>query len=224
LVSNVTVNAIDLVVDPLNQNFFDLEWAGDGAAVQFQSGEIGGLLHQRDTDIPGRLGSLNTLIAQVITDVNAVHSAGYALDGVTTGTAFFSGTGAGDIAVDAAVAADLALVAAAGGPGATGDGGNALAVADLQSATNLTAGNETYDAYFNGMITRLGVSVRDAQGISGAQGATIQHLSQLKASVSGVNLDEEMVNLVQYQKGYEAAARVIQAINEMLEQMMQMVR
>ncbi|MEX1022301.1 MAG: flagellar basal body rod C-terminal domain-containing protein, partial [Dehalococcoidia bacterium] len=120
--------------------------------------------------------------------------------------------------------ADLALVAAAGGPGATGDGGNALAVADLQSATNLTAGNETYDAYFNGMITRLGVSVRDAQGISGAQGATIQHLSQLRASVSGVNLDEEMVNLVQYQKGYEAAARVIQAINEMLEQMMQMVR
>ncbi len=223
LVSGVRTNTINLVNNPLNQNFYDLQWSSDNATVRIASGEVGGLLHQRDVDIPGRLTDLNTLMAQVITDVNTAHAAGFALDGVTTGTAFFTGTDASSIGVNAAIAGNLGLVAAASAGGAPGDGSGALAVADLQSATNLTGNSETYDAFFNGMITRLGVAVRDAEGIAGAQGATIRHLEQLRASTSGVNLDEEMVNLIQYQKGYEAAARVIQAIDEMVQQMLQMV-
>ncbi|MCK9486194.1 MAG: flagellar hook-associated protein FlgK [Dehalococcoidia bacterium] len=223
LVSGVKANAIDLEVNPLNQNFFDVQWAADGATVRVSSGEIGGLLHQRDVDIPARLADLDTLITRVIDDVNLVHAAGFALDGVTTGTAFFTGTDAATIGVNVAIAGNLGLVAAASAGGAAGDGSGALAVADLQATTSLTGGSETYDAFFNGMITRLGVSVRDAHGISGAQGATIRHLEQLRSSVSGVSLDEEMVNLVQFQKGYEAAARVIRAIDEMVQQTLQMV-
>ncbi|MCA9849675.1 MAG: flagellar hook-associated protein FlgK, partial [Dehalococcoidia bacterium] len=83
--------------------------------------------------------------------------------------------------------------------------------------------SQTYEDYFNGMLTRLGVSVRDASGIAAAQGATISHLEQLRASVSGVNLDEEMVSMVQFQKGYEAAAKVISTINQMLDELMSMV-
>jgi len=115
------------------------------------------------------------------------------------------------------------LVAAATAAGASGDGSGALAIADLQRATNLTGNSQTYEDYFNGMLTRLGVSVRDASGIAAAQGATISHLEQLRASVSGVNLDEEMVSMVQFQKGYEAAAKVISTINQMLDELMSMV-
>ena len=223
LVSGISSNSIALERNPANENFYDLTWTSDGAAVQVSSGELGGLIHQRDTDIPARLADLNTLIAQVIEDVNTAHAAGYGLDGVTTGTAFFTGTDASTVAVSAAVQADLSLVAAGAAAGAPGDGGGALAIADLQSATNLTGGSETFDAFFNGMITRLGVAVRDADNTAAAQGATIAHLSQLRASVSGVNLDEEMVNLVQYQKGYEAASRVIQTINQMLDELMRVL-
>lgn len=223
LVQGVKSSAINLVPDTTNQNFYDLQWASDGTEVQFQSGEVGGLLHQRDVDLPARMADLNTLMWQVIADVNAVHATGYALDGVTTGTAFFTGTDATDIAVNAAVEANLGLVAAATATGATGDGSGALAISDLQRATNLTGGSQTYEAYFNGMLTRLGVSVRDASGIAAAQGATIAHLEQLRSSVSGVSLDEEMVAMVQFQKGYEAAAKVISTIDEMLDQLMAMI-
>ncbi|MGE3961800.1 MAG: flagellar hook-associated protein FlgK [Dehalococcoidia bacterium] len=223
LVQGVKTGEIALTINPANQNFYDVEWAQDGAAVVVKSGEVGGLLYQRDTDLPARIADLDTLVAQVITDVNAVHAAGYAQDGVTTGTAFFTGTGAADVAVNAAVKGDLGLVAAATAAGASGDGSGALAIADLQRATNLTSGSQTYEDYFNGMLTRLGVSVRDAAGIAAAQGATIQHLEQLRASVSGVNLDEEMVAMIQFQKGYEAAAKVISTIDQMLDELMAMV-
>ncbi len=223
LVQGVKTGEIALTPNALNQNFYDVEWVQDGVAVQVQSGEVGGLLYQRDTDLPARLADLNTLIAQIITDVNAVHAAGFAQDGVTTGTAFFTGTDATDVGVNAAVRSDLGLVAAATAAGASGDGSGALAIADLQRVTNLTGNSQTYEDYFNGMLTRLGVSVRDASGIAAAQGATIDHLEQLRASVSGVNLDEEMVAMVQFQKGYEAAAKVISTINQMLDELMAMV-
>lgn len=223
LVQGVTANAIELDRDPGNNDFFTLRWTSDGVAVRVASGEIGGLLHQRDVDIPARLADLNTLVGQVIADVNAVHEAGFALDGVTTGTAFFTGTDAQTIGVSAAVRTNLGLIAAAVQAGAAGDGSGALAIADLQSATNLTGGSETYDAYFNGMITRLGVAVRHARHTATTQQATVQHLSQLRDSVSGVNLDEEMVNLVQYQRGYEAASRVIRSINDILDELMRML-
>ena len=224
LVQGIKSNAVALEINPLNQNFYALEWAQDGASVTVQSGEIGGLLHQRDVDLPARLADLNALIGQVITDVNAVHAAGFGQDGVTTGTAFFTGTDATDIGVNAAITGDLGLVSAAAVAGAAGDGSGALAIADLQRATNLTGNSQTYEAYFNGMMTRLGVSVRDTAATSKAQAATIAHLEQLRASVSGVSLDEEMVSMVQFQRGYEAAAKVISTIDEMLDSLFAMVR
>lgn len=222
LVQGVSAASINLVPDPGNHGFSDLEWASDGAAVTIVSGEVGGLLHQRDVDLPTRMADLDTLIAQVITDVNTAHAAGFALDGVTTGTAFFTGTTAGDIALNGALRTNLGLVAAAAGAGAPGDGNGALALADLQRAPNL-GGGQTYEAYFGGLVSRLGVAVRDARGTEAAQGAAITHLERLRASVSGVNLDEEMVAMVQFQKGYEAAARMIRAVDEMLAEMMRIV-
>ncbi len=223
LVQGNRANEMVAVRNAANNDFVDLEWASDGAAVKVASGELGGLIHQRDVDLPARLADLDTLMAQLMTDVNAVHAAGYGLDGVTTGTAFFTGTGLGDLAVNAALSADLALVAAASAPGAPGDGAHAQALAGLQGATNLTGGSETYGAFYTGITTRLGVAVRDANGIARAQHLTISYLEQLRQSVAGVNLDEEMVSMVQFQRGYQAASQVIQKINEMLDDLFRMV-
>lgn len=217
LVDGVNAAPIQLVRNPLNNNYVDLQWASDAAPVLINGGEVGGLLYQRDVDLPGRLADLNALLGQVITDVNTVHAAGYAQDGVTTATLFFSGTGAADIAVDAAVAANLGLVAAATAAAAVGDGSNAIAIASLQFAKNLSGGSETYGDFYNGVVTKIGVAVRDTQGLAAAQQLTVDHLQQLRQSTSGVNLDEEMVNMVQYQRGYESAARVIRAVDEMLD-------
>lgn len=217
LVSGLHTETVEGVQDPGNDNYLALQWASDGAAASLQGGEVGGLLHQRDADLPGRLDDLNTLVAQVIQDVNVVHAAGFAQDGVTTGTAFFAGTDATDIAVDGAVASNPGLLAAAAVPDATGDGSNALQLAGLQSALTLDGGSRTFGDFYNGIVTSLGVAVQDAQRMAESQRLTLDHLEQLRQSGSGVNLDEELVNMVQFQRGYESAARIIRAVDEMLD-------
>ncbi len=208
---------INTTMNPANNNYADLTWASDGSAVNVSSGQIGGLIYQRDTDLTARIGDLNTLVHQVITDVNTAHAAGYAADGVTTGTAFFQGTDAVDIAVAANVVAQPSLLAAARVPGAIGDGSNALAIADLQTTRTLSSGGDTYDTYYGGIVARVGSAAQSVQGLSDAQHLSVNHLQQLQQSTSGVNLDEEMTNMIQYQRGYEASARMIRTISDMLD-------
>ena len=220
IVSGINAQQIDLVRDPLNSNYFNLEWHQDGDPVIVRSGAIGGLLHQRDTDITGRIADLDTLVAQIAADVNAAHAAGYALDGVTTTTPFFTGATASGLTVNAAVVANPGLIAAATAAGAIGDGRNALAIAGLQQALSMSGGSEDYSAYLNGIVTSVGVATRDAQWLADSEDMRISHLQSLQQSASGVNLDEEMVSMVQYQRGYEAAARMIRAVDEMLDSLL----
>lgn len=217
MVSGVNRQELSLERDPLNLNFYTPTWVSDGEAAVIRSGEVGGLLHQRDVDLPGRLDDLDALVGQIMTDVNVVHAAGVGLDGTTTGTAFFTGTSALNVAVDGTLSGNLGLLAAATATGAPGDGRNATAIADLQRALSMSTGSEDYGSFYNGIVTRLGVAARDTEGLASAQSLMLSHLDAVKQSSAGVNLDEEMVGLVQYQRGYEAAARVIRAIDEMLQ-------
>src|SRR6185295_6799777 len=121
------------------------------------------------------------------------------------------------IDVNAALSANLDLVAAAVLPGSRGDGDNALALSILQLTKTMAGGTQTYDESYNAMVTSLGVDSKNAIALSEARSQTVEHLNQLQQSVAGVNLDEEMINLTQYQRGYQAAARVVTIINEMLD-------
>lgn len=217
LVSNT--DSFEIYVSPniLNSNYFDVKFVSDDVLMQIGGGEMRGLLDQRDTNLPTLITELNTLAAQLITDVNAVHAAGFALDGVTTGTNFFTGTDATDIAINAAIVGNLDLIAAAQLPAAAGDASNALAIVDLQSAAVLLAGSATYGEYYQGAVTRLGALTRETEQVLEVQVLTLSHLEQLRQSASGVSLDEEMVNLVQFQRAYEAAARLVRVVDEMLD-------
>lgn len=75
----------------------------------------------------------------------------------------------------------------------------------------------TLDNYFKDTIAKLGASARQATGMIDSQEALVSQLGVRKESVSGVSMDEEMVNLIQYQKAYEAAARMISTVDEMLD-------
>lgn len=201
-----------------NNNYVDLKFVADDSAVTVTDGELRGLLDQRDTDLPARIADLNTLVAQVITDVNTAHAAGYELDDVT-GRNFFSGTDASDIAVDAVVLGDLNVLAAAtnGPPTPAGDGSNASAISDLQYAKNLLGATATYDEFYEGFVSSLGAATREAERLESAQTLVGARLEQVRLSASGVSLDEEMVDLMRFQRAYEAAARIISVVDEMLD-------
>ncbi|MBX5475012.1 MAG: flagellar hook-associated protein FlgK [Thermoleophilia bacterium] len=171
------------------------------------SGKLKGLV-DLDAKLTSYMGSLDAVAAKLIADVNAQQAAGFDLYG-NAGVAFFSGTGASDIRVAAAVQADPKLVAASSS-GAPGDGGNAIAAAGLGRASGGA------DSLYRQLVTTIGSDAQSAQRSSDAAQTLLRSISSRRMSVAGVSLDEEMANLLAYQRGFQASARALTAMDDMI--------
>ncbi len=115
------------------------------------------------------------------------------------------------------VLADLANIAAADNKNAVGDGANALSIARLRD-TKLMENNEaTFQDFFRGKIAELGVAGREAERMTVAMDTVEARMREHQQSVSGVSLDDEMLNLIQFQHSYNAAAKFLSTLDQMLE-------
>ena len=133
------------------------------------------------------------------------------------GRAFFTGTNALNFGVSALVTGNPSAVAAGTAGGGPLDGSVALRLADM--ATSLTGA----DASYNQMIVQLGVDAKDVDTRNNIQQQSVQSLDAARNAQAGVNTDEEMTNMVEFQKAYEASAKFVVALNSMLETLMNMV-
>ena len=153
----------------------------------------------------------------IIADVNTAHAAGYGRDGLN-GRNFFSGTDASDIGIDAAVDGDPNAVAASStAAGVPGNGDGAAAVSDLQYARGLLGSTSSYDEYWASFISNVGTASSEAQSLEHSQQVVVEHIDQLRQATSGVNMDEEMVQLMAYQRAYEAAAHLVRIVDGMID-------
>jgi flagellar hook-associated protein 1 FlgK len=220
--------------DPANNMMNRIVWANTGAVVQVRGvplegglsavamdrlgGELGGTLLARDRIVPQKMSQLDDMANALITQVNALHQTGFALDG-STNRPFFDPTklGARNIAVSDALTADHSRVATAAATGSPGDGAVALAIARLEKSAVLNSGTATINDYFRGVITSLGQEAQQANVMTNNQGLLVDHLKTRQEEISGVSLDEETVYLLQYQRTYQAAARVMTTVDEMLD-------
>ena len=211
-----------------------------------KDGQLGAKLDLRDNILVGFQRQLDQLAAGVAGSVNLLHRAGFAADGVTTGTDFFRGgvaNGANGLpptvaaatyykgmvsalSVNSVVAANPSLIAAAGVAGSKGDNANALALAKLQSAalTVDTNGDGAPDSGpYSTVVGSLVADVGTQAQSYGAQNTTQQNLvSALQTQrdqISGVNLDEEAATMMALQRGYQASARFISVINQLTDQL-----
>jgi len=185
----------------------------DGAAVDIQKGEIGGLLYARDTAIPKYLSELDTLAGGLVVEVNARHETGYGLDGVTGRDFFLAGTTAGDMALDPAVVADVDAIAS-GAVDAPGDGTVALDIANLR--TTPAIGGRTLNEVAQALLGSVGTDLYGCEDGVRAQEFALEQIKQQQQSISGVSIDEEMTYLSLSQRAYEAAARIVSAADEMI--------
>jgi flagellar hook-associated protein 1 FlgK len=186
-------------------------------------GRIGGWLQTRDTKIAGYQDDLDALAQGLISEVNSLHSEGYGLDG-TTGTDLFTGTGAADMEVNPAVLSDLDLIAASAPPGVYGNADQAIAINALRTSLTMNGGTSTFDAAANSLVSQVGYDVQTAKANASHQADMMTYLENYRESVSGVSLDEEMVNLVKFEAAYNAAAKMVSMADEMLDSLMNMVR
>jgi len=135
------------------------------------NGEIGGLIAARDTELPGTIGKLDQFAKTLVDTVNAQHALGFDLNGAAGGNFFapiatLAGAAA-NVQVASAVAADPRLIATAQtAAGVPGDNANALALANLQTSSQVTLGNTTLQNYFLGLVGEVGTKTQASEARS----------------------------------------------------------
>jgi len=204
--------------------------ADDGTVTvdSFLRGELGGLIKARD-QIAATLADLDTFAEEFVDEVNAQHSSGFDAYGAP-GLDFFSipagATNAStDMSLDTALAVDAQMIAAAGSPSAeVGDGENLQAIIDVEDAALFTSGTQNSREFIASLYSDLGNAIVGFEVDAETHGAIINDLVSLKDANGKVDLDEEAVSLIQYQAAYQAAARVVTAADELLNELMAMVR
>jgi flagellar hook-associated protein 1 FlgK len=133
---------------------------------------------------------------------------------------FFTGATAIELGVNAVVANDVTKIAAARADGAnlvhSGDGSNALALAQLRTGRLMLGDTQTFTDYYGALVGRIGSQMQTAtEGVT-RQEAAVAVVQNLQQQVAGVSTDEEMINLSQAQTAYAAAARYTTTMNEII--------
>lgn len=187
-----------------------------GANLTLTGGSMQGTINARDGELATMQNSINTLASTLITQVNSVNNGGYGLTG-TTGAAFFTGTDASNISVNQSLVNDPSLVQASGSATASGDNSVALKLADLASAAQSGLNNETFGDSYDATVAGLGDALQTANTQVTNQSAVANMLSTQQSSVGGVNIDQEMTNLMGFQRAYEASAELVTTINQMMQ-------
>jgi flagellar hook-associated protein 1 FlgK len=188
-----------------------------GDTLQSPGGQLGAMLTVANNDLPAAQNGLNTLAASIITDVNSVHSTGWSPP-AGTGVDFFDSSPANATAqnmqLSATVAADPSTIATGTTANATGDNSIALAIAGLQNFAPTAPGNS-----YSGAYTALVTDVANSKNASDSSSTVYQTLQQQadtqRQSVSGVNTDEELTNMISQQQAYVAAAKLVETIQAM---------
>jgi flagellar hook-associated protein 1 FlgK len=230
LVNGDRATTLSTVPDPANGGHLGVRLApGDGSPPQPLSlarlgGTAGGIIDARDGALATAEKSLDTLAFDLANEVNTVHAAGFALDG-TTGQALFTvgatSTGAAtSLAVDPAVLADPSKLAASGAAGTGAGNADNLQLLIATESTPLSTGASATTA-LGSITTAFGNSAARAQAVFEQSSGILEQLDAMRQSVSGVSIDEEMVNLTKYQRGYEAVLKVITTADEMLGTLME---
>ncbi|MEJ2639200.1 MAG: flagellar hook-associated protein FlgK [Desulfosarcinaceae bacterium] len=204
------------------QDVYWVDTAGNAQDItsEIEGGNLKGHLEVRDNYIPGYLSRLDDLAGEIISQVNGLHVNGYGADGVSTGYDFFSGSDARTIAVSADIVNDSGLIAAAQDINSIGDARNAAAIADLQDAA--TMGGNSFQSYYASLVSDVGSHAQESNVYYDYQSSMLSQMESYREEVSGVSLDEEMVNLVKFQNAYNAAAKMVSTVDKLLDTLMAM--
>ncbi len=205
LVSGRTANALEVGSGAAPS----VVWSDDGAEAA-TGGEAGGLLHSLNTVVPRYREGLAQVATRLADVVNGQHSAGYDRSGASPTTDFFVKQPDGRLVV-AIHDPDRVAASSTGTAGGDAGGGNALVLARQGS---LDGGP---DQAYRALVVTLGVEAQTANRSVDIQAAILGQVDAARESDAGVNLDEEMTNMLAYQRAYEGAARFLTSVDQMLD-------
>jgi flagellar hook-associated protein 1 len=179
-----------------------VDWAGPPSGDWSPGGQLGGLLSAGKSPggtIDGYLTTLDSFSQSLADTVNTTYGGSF----FTTGT-----PAGGTIQVDPALMASPSSLTS--GSGAAGSNDIALKVSQLRGSASIDG---TYQAF----VTKIGGDLQEAESMQGNAQVLSDASEDRRTSVSGVSMDEEMSHLVQFQRAYQASARAMSTMDDMLD-------
>ncbi len=244
LVQGITSYKVITEPEPTNFNLVTLSWE-DGQSFNSSSGELAGLMETRDGVIVAQKTKLDNLASQLAAEINTLHQSGYGLnESIVYDSSnpplgalrdFFTISDPNNAALSLRVNSeleDLSLISlskidvpagAVDGDVLTAapeDGRIAEDIFNLKNAAiTFSDGKiDTFSNYNTMRVSDLGLTIRQVSTLSSQHNSLLSVLNEQRESVSGVSLDEEAANLLKFQRSYQAAVRLMTAVDEMLEQ------
>jgi flagellar hook-associated protein 1 len=190
-----------------------LDAGGKDITGEISSGKLAATLNERNAAIPSYLSDLNTLASTLADNVNSVLSNGVDENGNVPATPLFSydpSIGAAQtLSVNALAPSDLAAASAS----APGGNGNALALADLGRTPQVNG--FSFSASYGNLAARVGRDLAGAQNDQQSTTALLTQSQALRSTTSGVSLNEEAAKLLEFQRSFEASAKLVTAVDAM---------
>jgi flagellar hook-associated protein 1 len=220
--------------------YYEIYLTGGTSPLTYSSGQLQAYKDLRDGDtvdkigVPYMLESLNTLAQSLASEFNTIHEKGYTIpygsgtsqtgiDLFEVPTGGYSKITAGNISLSDEVLDNVCNIAASSNlinlsASDTQVGNNEIAqqLYELTSSNGI-AGIGSFGGYLKSFIVQAGIAGATAKDLSSSEDTIVENLENRRESISGVSIDEEMVNLMACQHSYAAASRVLTVIDDMLE-------
>lgn len=188
-------------------------------------GILGGLIRVRDVSVPKYESQLDEYASMLAEKINELHI-GYGLkDTAFVNDRKFFQASSGNVVTAANIQinpelADLNKIIAAKEKDKVGDGSVFKSIVDLRDGKWFTKGTKeyTFDEYFRDTFFEIGVERQESRSIRDAQLKSMMAIDERRKEISGVSLDEEMADMLKYQHAYSASSRVINVVDEMMDQ------
>jgi flagellar hook-associated protein 1 len=195
----------------------------NGKTIESFSGKLGAEIEMYQKGVPEMKEKLDFLSAKLVEEFNNIHSQGYGLEDDTFRNFFDPDfTTAADIRVNGALINNHKHIAASGEAFEAGNSDLAVQMAGLRDQPVMD-GRKFVDYSVN-LVSLPGTKLSDLNSQIEARDSEIQMLSNLQEQEAGVNIDEELSLMIQYQNAYQGAARVMSAAQEMYDTLIGLMR
>ena len=187
--------------------------------AQLNSGELYAYTDMYTNKITGYLNTLNDIGQSIVDSVNKIHSTGTDLNG-KTGVNFFTGYSDGKLEINSDIVNDSSKIAASS-DGTSGNGDVAVKIADLKD-TKVLNGKTLLDN-FSSLVSEIGSDKVQSDDNYTASSLVVNQLKNQKSSYSGVSEDEELTNVIKFQRSYAASSKIVSVADQMLQTLIDMV-
>lgn len=196
--------------------------------AQIKGGKVGGALDVRDNVIEQFLTNVDKMAYTIAKEVNRAHIEGVDRNG-KEGVLFFEMPevekgAAKNFKLNDTIAGDVGRIAAASRANAPGDNTVANIISALQYRPVMDGDSATLDDFYNAQVGQIGTIAQRAVKTQEAQKNIILQLNNIRESISGVSLDEETTKMIEFQKAYDASARIIRTADEMFDTILSLKR